>query len=124
MGENDLSVVLEDGSERVMNYKNSKTEGHKNLGVYTFGLTKEGTGGEGHQVYHHHCKICGVQPFITGRLDFMGGAFVVLNLNTVDNWEELGLDLKEISEISKMTYMDGKHDWDLQKGEPWPKQAW
>jgi len=124
MGEDNLSVIMEDGSEKALNYKNSQTEGLESLGVYTFGLTKAGTGGEGHQVFHHHCKICSVQLFILGRLDFMGGAFTVLNLNTVNNWSEVGLDLKDVSEISKITYMDGINDWDLQKGEPWPKQAW
>jgi len=126
-GEDAFSLVLPDGREQVINYKNSRSEGPKDaLGCYTIGATKDGLNlGEGHQMYHHFCKSCGIHPFIIGRQDqFMGGPFAGINLNCVDNWEELGVDLKDVTEIGKMTYVNGAADFTPKKGEPWAKQAW
>lgn len=115
---------MADGSEKVLNYKNCRTEGPESAKIWTFGATEAGTGGEGHQVYHHFCTICGLQTFTVGRLDFMGGAFVGINLNLVENWDENGLDIKDVTDVKKMSYINGISDWAAKKGEPWPKQAW
>lgn len=59
------------------------------------------------------CPTCGIHGFGEGDLPELGGAFVSINVNTLE-----GVELADL----KVTYWDGRHDaW--QKGmrdRPWP----
>jgi hypothetical protein len=62
------------------------------------------------------CKHCGVQCFGQGHLEVLGGAFVSINLNCLDDF-----DLGRI----KLSYWDGRHNnWQAgQRDTPWPVSA-
>lgn len=49
----------------------------------------------------YFCKRCGVHCYGTGSLPELGGAFVSVNLNTLDDMELAGLPV---------VYWDGRHD--------------
>lgn len=59
------------------------------------------------------CRHCGVHCFGRGHLAEVGGDFVAVNLNTLDNVEISALPL---------VYFDGRHDnWHAgTRPEPWP----
>jgi hypothetical protein len=59
------------------------------------------------------CKHCGVHCFGRGHLAEIGGDFVSINLNCVDD-----IDLADV----KLTYWDGRHDnWEAgPRSTPWP----
>jgi hypothetical protein len=59
------------------------------------------------------CKRCGVHCFGRGHLDVLGGDFVSINLNCLDE-----VDLAEL----KIVYWDGRHDnWQAgSRSTPWP----
>jgi hypothetical protein len=61
----------------------------------------------------HFCKHCGIQCFGAGHLEQIGGDFVSVNLNALD---EFDVSLLEI------IYWDGRHDnWmDGPRSTPWP----
>lgn len=62
------------------------------------------------------CKHCGVHCFGQGHLDVLGGDFVSINLNCLDDF-----DLSRI----KLSYWDGRHDnWQAgMRSTPWPISA-
>ncbi|HEY0478683.1 MAG TPA: GFA family protein [Kofleriaceae bacterium] len=59
------------------------------------------------------CKHCGVHCFLCGHLDVLGGDYVSINLNTLDDF-----DLGRI----RLSYWDGRHNnWMAgQRDTPWP----
>jgi hypothetical protein len=59
------------------------------------------------------CKHCGVHCFAPGHLEQLGGDYVSVNLNTIDD-----LDPAQLSVI----YWDGRHDnWQAgPRTTPWP----
>lgn len=59
------------------------------------------------------CKDCGVHCFGRGHLAELGGDFVSINVNTLEN-----VDVNEL----KVVHWDGRHDnWDAGPREtPWP----
>lgn len=59
------------------------------------------------------CKQCGVHVFGQGHVEQMGGAFVSVNVNTLD-----GVELSSL----KIQYWDGRHNnWAAgMRPEPWP----
>ena len=68
----------------------------------------------GHKVSKRFfCKHCGVYCFGRGYLDVLGGAFVSINYNTLDD-----IDPSEL----KVGYWDGRHDnWQAgMRDTPWP----
>jgi hypothetical protein len=68
----------------------------------------------GHRVSRRFfCKHCGVQVFARGHLDVLGGDFVSVNLNCLDDVDPGAL---------KVVYWDGRHDnWQAGPREtPWP----
>lgn len=81
------------------------------------------TSGESHLVrfqrhaaypmYRHFCGKCGTQIYGTGVLEELGGAFVSVNLQTLDD--------VEIGELA-IRYWDGRHDnWHAGlRDTPWP----
>jgi hypothetical protein len=64
----------------------------------------------------YFCKECGVNCFGRGHLAEVGGDYVSVNLNTLDDTELSALSL---------SYWDGRHDnWQSgQRSAPWPLLA-
>ncbi len=79
-------------------------EGEDQLSTYSWGM-KIGT--------RHFCKHCGVQCFGTGHLAELGGDFVSVNLNTIDD-----VDINAVT----LLHWDGRHNnWQAgPRAEPWP----
>jgi hypothetical protein len=61
----------------------------------------------------HFCKHCGIHLYGDGHVEELGGAFLSVNLNALDD-----LDLSQIA----IGYFDGRHDnWMAGTREtPWP----
>jgi hypothetical protein len=78
--------------------------GDEHLGAYAWG-GKTGT--------RHFCKTCGTHCFGPGDLPQLGGAFVSINYNCLDD-----VELGDVSVV----YWDGRHDnWQAGTREtPWP----
>lgn len=59
------------------------------------------------------CTCCGVYLYGTGDIPELGGAFVSVNFQTLDD-----IDLRDVS----VMYWDGRHDnWQAgPRSEPWP----
>lgn len=77
---------------------------------------------EGHLSYYewaskvakrYFCKTCGVHVFGKGHLEQIGGDFVSINFNTLDDIDPIDV---------KVTYWDGRNDnWQAGDREtPWP----
>ena len=64
----------------------------------------------------YFCPKCGIHLFGEGDLPEMGGAFVSVNLNTLDD-----LDVGQL----EITHWDGRHDnWQAgMRATPWPNDA-
>jgi hypothetical protein len=64
----------------------------------------------------YFCKSCGVHVYGAGHLAEIGGDFVSVNLNTLDD-----VDPADVA----VTYWDGRHDnWQAgQRETPWPIRA-
>ena len=62
------------------------------------------------------CKHCGVHCYGAGSLEVLGGDFVSINLNVMDD-----IDLA----IAPISYWDGRHDnWMAgQRDKPWPRKS-
>jgi hypothetical protein len=62
----------------------------------------------------YFCKHCGVHVFGRGSLDVLGGEFVSVNYNALDDVDVMELPL---------THWDGRHDnWMAgQRDTPWPR---
>ena len=68
----------------------------------------------GHKVStRYFCKTCGVQCFAKGHLDVLGGDYVSINVNALDDVDPHALPLK---------HWDGRHDnWQAgAREQPWP----
>ncbi len=68
----------------------------------------------GHKISHRaFCKHCGIHCFGAGHLAEIGGDFVSINLNTLDDVDPIDV---------KVTYWDGRHDnWQAgTRDQPWP----
>ena len=74
------------------------------LGTYEWG---------GRTATRFFCKRCGIHCFGRGHLEQLGGAYVSVNLNCIDD-----IDLREVS----LVHWDGRHDnWQAgPRPEPWP----
>jgi hypothetical protein len=61
----------------------------------------------------YFCKHCGVHCFGRGHLEQLGGDFVSVNLNCLDD-----IDVRDLS----LVFWDGRHDnWQAgPRKEPWP----
>jgi hypothetical protein len=61
----------------------------------------------------HFCKHCGVHCFAFGHLDVLGGDYVSINFNTLDDFDR--------GEVS-ISHWDGRHNnWEGgQRDTPWP----
>lgn len=115
-----MVLIDGDGKEIAVRHENATKIGPPELGHYNFG----GTGNDKQLVYWHHCKECGTKLFATGYVEVMGGEFMSVNVRTFD-LKPTGLDLKDLTELSKMTYYDGlSNTWGVKVGEPWPMGAW
>jgi hypothetical protein len=59
------------------------------------------------------CKHCGVHPFGVGHLEVLGGDFVSINLNTLDEFDRSAVAIR---------YWDGRHNnWQAGlRDTPWP----
>jgi hypothetical protein len=64
----------------------------------------------------YFCKTCGILCFLRGHLDVLGGDYVSINLNTLDEVELTNV---------KVEYWDGRHDnWMAgSRAVPWPMFA-
>lgn len=64
----------------------------------------------------HFCKRCGIHVFGKGHVEVLGGDFVSVNLNCLDD--------VELSTLPVL-YWDGRHDnWSAgPRREPWPVRA-
>lgn len=78
--------------------------GERNLTTYEWG---------GKTAQRYFCKTCGVSCFSRGHLAQLGGDFVALNLNALDD-----VDPGEV----KVGHRDGRHDnWQAGlRDRPWP----
>ncbi len=61
----------------------------------------------------HFCKQCGIHCFGTGHLEQLGGDFVSVNFNCLDDFDPLE---------TNVTYWDGRHNnWAAgARNAPWP----
>lgn len=61
----------------------------------------------------YFCKTCGVHAFSEGHLEFLGGDFVSINVNTLDDVDPAQIEVG---------YWDGRHDnWMAGlRSTPWP----
>lgn len=68
---------------------------------------------EGHPSTFHFCRQCGIHIYGSGNLPELGGAFVSLNVNTLDDVDPMTL---------KVIFWDGRHEnWDAgPRDTPWP----
>jgi hypothetical protein len=66
-----------------------------------------------HPVHHPFCKHCGVHAFGRGNIPEIGGEYVSINANCLDD-----VDLANV----KVSYWDGRHDnWQSgTRDTPWP----
>ncbi len=80
------------------------TRGEESLSTYEWG---------GRISRRHFCKRCGVYCFAKGHLEVLGGDFVSVNLNCLDDADPNAL---------KVGHFDGRHDnWRAGMRErPWP----
>ena len=78
--------------------------GEENLGSYEWG---------GRTARRFFCKTCGIHCFARGYLVEVGGAYVAINLNAVDDIDVIDLPV---------VYWDGRHDnWYAgPRATPWP----
>jgi hypothetical protein len=78
--------------------------GAENLGTYEWGPKIS---------QRFFCKSCGVHCFGKGHLDAVGGDYVSINFNCLDE-----VEIKDL----KVVYWDGRHDnWQAgPKPNPWP----
>jgi hypothetical protein len=78
--------------------------GADNLGVYAWG---------GNISIRHFCKTCGIHTFSRGHLAELGGDFVGINGNCLDE-----IDVGQL----KISYWDGRHNnWYAgMRATPWP----
>lgn len=83
------------------------TAGDKDLGVYQWG-TKVGS--------YHFCKHCGINVYGSGSIPELGGEFVSVNVNCLDEVDP---------SLLQTIYWDGRHDnWQAgPRNEPWPVKA-
>lgn len=81
--------------------------GEDSLSTYEWG---------GRTAQRKFCKHCGVHCFGYGHLDVLGGDYVSINLNTLDDF-----DLSQV----QLSYWDGRHNnWMAgQRPTPWPISA-
>ena len=81
--------------------------GERNLTAYEWG---------GKTAKRYFCKTCGVTCFGRGYLEQLGGEYVSVNLNALDD-----IDPAEV----KVGYFDGRHNnWEAGlSDEPWPIRA-
>jgi hypothetical protein len=91
------STIVKPGAFRLLS-------GKGNLAEYEWG---------GRIAKRFFCKTCGVHCFAPGHLEQLGGDYVSVNLNCVDDFE-----LDE----AKVVYWDGRHDnWQAgPRSKPWP----
>lgn len=70
-------------------------------------------GKEGHPNAYYFCRRCGIQLFGKGDIPELGGEFVSVNVNALDEVDPMTL---------KVIYWDGRHDnWHAGPREsPWP----
>jgi hypothetical protein len=66
--------------------------------------------------HHTFCKHCGTHAFGHGHLEQIGGDYVSINVQCLDDVDTLGLPV---------THWDGRHNnWQAgARKEPWPIQA-
>ncbi len=78
----------------------------------TFGVYEWG----GRTGRRYFCKDCGVSCYSRGHLAELGGDYVAVNLNALDDIEPTAL---------KIVYWDGRHNnWDAgPRDTPWPVQT-
>jgi len=78
--------------------------GERNLTAYEWG---------GKTTQRHFCKTCGVSCFSRGHLEQLGGDYVALNLNALDD-----IGPAEV----KVRYSDGRHNNRRagMRDRPWP----
>jgi hypothetical protein len=78
--------------------------GERNLTAYEWG---------GKTAKRYFCKTCGVSCFSRGHLDQLGGEYVALNLNALDDIDPANV---------KVGYSDGRHNnWQAgMRDRPWP----
>ncbi|AKF04605.1 GFA family protein [Sandaracinus amylolyticus] len=62
----------------------------------------------------YFCKVCGIHVYGDGHLEYLGGDFVSVNCNTLDDVDP--------NHDTKVIYFDGRHDnWMAGPREtPWP----
>jgi len=57
-----------------------------------------------HAAHHHFCKHCGVRPFGRGYIEEIGGAYVSIQIASLD-----GVEPQELID-APLQYMDGRHN--------------
>jgi hypothetical protein len=78
--------------------------GERELSAYEWG---------GRTAKRYFCKQCGISVFSRGHLEVLGGDYVAVNLNVLDDFDP--------AEI-RIAYWDGRHDnWHAgPRDKPWP----
>jgi hypothetical protein len=79
-------------------------QGESELSAYEWG---------GKTAKRYFCKHCGITCFSRGDLPEVGGAYVSINFNALDD-----VELRDVS----LTYWDGRHNnWEAgPRAKPWP----
>ncbi|GLB39981.1 hypothetical protein LshimejAT787_0704910 [Lyophyllum shimeji] len=108
----DLFVVKSDGSQFPLHIDSDRSEFPPGQSVY----------GRRH-TQHHFCNKCGIHVFSVSDVPSFG-IYIGVNVLCLD-LKKIGVDIKDVSHPSKVTYCDGRSDtWERRKGEPWPGGAW
>lgn len=119
LGNNDITLSLSDGSQKVINYSNVQTEAPPELATYVAGLRKDGG-----KVNMHFCSKCGVDLFYTESIPGMPENFVNVNLMALD-LSPLSLSYKDVTHPEVSTYVNGLDDsWERREGEPFENGSW
>lgn len=119
VGNNDIKLRLKDGSEKVINFDNVKTEAPPQLSTYVGGCRTDGG-----QANMHFCNICGADLFYSESIPAMPENFNNVNLLTLDV-SSLGVDYKDLSNPEISTYVNGlDNSWNKRKGEPFENGLW
>jgi hypothetical protein len=95
-----LSAIVKPAAFRLVS-------GEKNLSFYEWGMKT---------AKRYFCKTCGVSCFGRGHLEQIGGEYVSVNFNALDDVDPANV---------KVTYWDGRHNnWQAgARDTPWPIDA-
>lgn len=115
-----LSLLSDDGAEKVANFSQLSKERPSDLVQYNI----SGTDKPDHIACWYHCGRCGTKLFLSGSIKVAGGEVMTVNMRTLD-LTTAGIDGTSITEPSLSTYCDGRSGtFATRIGEPYSPGFW